>query len=82
MHASQRCSAKSKRSGVKCKAPAVRGWSVCRMHGARGGGPRGVAHGQYRHGIYCVEVKADRAIFRALMGDARETIGRLKQFPD
>ncbi len=49
-HAAPRCSAHSKRTGLPCKAPAVRGWSVCRMHGARGGAPRGKAHGNWRHG--------------------------------
>ena len=38
-----RCSATSKRTRERCKAPAVRGWTVCRFHGARGGGPRGSA---------------------------------------
>ena len=33
----QRCRAKSKRSGVQCKNWAIKGWGVCRMHGARGG---------------------------------------------
>ena len=28
------CTAKSKRTGEQCKAQAVRGYSVCRMHGA------------------------------------------------
>ncbi len=36
-----RCSAKSKRSGVDCPAPAVRSHRVCRMRGAGGGAPRG-----------------------------------------
>jgi len=36
-----RCTAKSKRSGERCKAPAVRGWKVCRFHGARVGAPKG-----------------------------------------
>ena len=31
------CSAKSKRSGERCRNPAVKGFSVCRFHGARGG---------------------------------------------
>jgi hypothetical protein len=31
-----RCTAKSKRTGRPCRSPAVRGWKVCRMHGARG----------------------------------------------
>jgi hypothetical protein len=30
------CSATSKRTRERCKAPAVRGWTVCRFHGARG----------------------------------------------
>src|SRR2546430_2166039 len=35
-----------------CKAPAVRGWTVCRFHGARGGGPRGKRNGMFKHGLY------------------------------
>jgi hypothetical protein len=31
-----RCSARSKRSGMPCQAPAVRGAEVCRMRGRRG----------------------------------------------
>jgi FtsX-like permease family len=34
-HAAPRCTATSKRTGKPCRAPAVRGWHVCRMHGAR-----------------------------------------------
>jgi len=34
------CKAKSKRSGVRCRAPAVKGKSVCRMHGGKSTGPR------------------------------------------
>ena len=39
-HQALRCHAKSKRSGLQCQAPAVRGHSVCRMHGAAGGARR------------------------------------------
>jgi hypothetical protein len=45
-----RCHARSKRSGLPCKAPAVTGYRVCRMHGARGGAPEGKHNGNYRHG--------------------------------
>jgi hypothetical protein len=31
-----RCTARSKRTGLPCRAPAVRGHCVCRMHGAGG----------------------------------------------
>jgi len=44
-HVAPRCGAKSKRTGQPCRAPAVRGWKVCRMHGARGGAPKGEANG-------------------------------------
>ena len=50
-HASPRCTARSKRSGQPCKNPAVRGWSVCRMHGARGGHGPGKANPAYKHGM-------------------------------
>jgi hypothetical protein len=49
-NAAPRCRAKSKRTGQPCKAPAVRGFRVCRMHGARGGAPEGKRNGSYRHG--------------------------------
>jgi hypothetical protein len=32
------------------RAPAVRDWKMCRMHGARGGAPKGKRNGNYRHG--------------------------------
>ncbi len=49
-HAAPRCMATSKRSGQPCRAPAVNGWKVCRMHGAGGGAPTGTRNGNYRHG--------------------------------
>ena len=50
-HRSPRCTARSKRSGILCKNPAVRGWAVCRMHGAGGGAFSGSQHPNYRHGV-------------------------------
>jgi hypothetical protein len=49
-HDAPRCKAKSKRTGNRCGAPAVRGYRVCRMHGAKGGAPSGVGNGNYRDG--------------------------------
>jgi hypothetical protein len=49
-HDASRCKAKSKRTGKRCRAPAVRGYRVCRMHGAGGGAPEGKANGNFRHG--------------------------------
>ena len=45
-----RCTAKSKRSGQPCRNPAVTGWNVCRMHGARGGAKEGEANPSWKHG--------------------------------
>jgi hypothetical protein len=57
---SPRCSATSKRTRRPCMAPAVTGWTVCRFHGARGGGPKGERNGMYRHGLNTKEaVKFD-----------------------
>ncbi len=56
----QRCRAKSKRSGAQCKNFAIKGWGVCRMHGARGGpktrqGLFACKKGPYKHGLYSYE---------------------------
>ncbi|WP_308737917.1 HGGxSTG domain-containing protein [Rhizobium sp. TH2] len=50
MQLAPRCGAKSKRSGLKCQSPAVKGKRVCRMHGAKAGAPSGIANGNWRHG--------------------------------
>src|SRR3954447_20095797 len=47
-NAAPRCRAKSKRTGLPCQSPAVRGHRVCRMHGARGGAPEGKRKGNFR----------------------------------
>jgi hypothetical protein len=49
-HSAPRCTANSKRSGLRCKNPAVRGWAVCRMHGAGGGHAPGPTHPGWKHG--------------------------------
>ena len=48
--AAPRCTAKSKRTGQPCRNPAVGGWNVCRMHGARGGAKEGRANPSWKHG--------------------------------
>lgn len=50
-HAAPRCTATSKRTGNRCKGPAVRGWPVCRFHGAGGGHSSGKGHPSWRHGM-------------------------------
>ncbi len=69
-----RCSATSKRTGKPCRAPAVKGWAVCRFHGARGGGPEGNRNGRYRHGLYTKEAVEERRLLRELLRQSREAI--------
>ena len=66
MNRALRCHAHSKRSGLPCKAPAVKGWKVCRMHGARGGGPRGKRNGNYRSGAYTYETLEAATFLRTM----------------
>lgn len=77
MHCAPRCTANSKRTGEPCRNPAVRGWSVCRMHGARGGAQPGTAHPNYRHGGRTVEATELRRFLAELTREARETVIKL-----
>ncbi len=72
-----RCSATSKRTGKPCRAPAVRGWAVCRFHGARGGAPKGAQNGSYKHGLYTNEAIEERRALSALLRDSRMSIDDL-----
>ena len=74
---SPRCGATSKRTGDRCKAPAVRGWTVCRFHGARGGGPRGERNGMYRHGLFTKEAMEERRLLRELLRKSQKTLASL-----
>lgn len=44
------CKAKSKRTGQRCHARAMRGQDVCYHHGGKS--RRGIAHPNYKHGYY------------------------------
>ena len=70
-HAAPRCTATSKRSGQRCKGPAVRGWTVCRFHGARGGHSPGPGHPSYRHGGRTQEAEAVRKAVNEVARDGR-----------
>lgn len=61
----QRCKAESKRSKKRCKNYAVKGWSVCRMHGARGGpntkeGLSRCRNASLKHGFYKLDAITNR----------------------
>lgn len=68
-----RCKAMAKTTRCRCKGPAVKGWSVCRMHGARGGAPSGMANGRWRHGNRTREAEAMRSELAELLATARIT---------
>jgi hypothetical protein len=72
-----RCSAMSKRTRERCKAPAARGWTVCRFHGARGGGPNGKANGAYKHGLQTKEARDERRLLSDFLRQSRKTIATI-----
>lgn len=72
MHRAPRCTAKSKRSGLPCCNPAVRGWNVCRMHGARGGAKLGPAHPNYKHGGRSRDAITLRGLVNQMARDIRQ----------
>jgi hypothetical protein len=78
MHKAQRCHARCKRTGVRCKAPAVSGWHVCRMHGAGGGAPSGERNGNYKHGRRTREAMSRRAALRMLLKESHHLLKALK----
>jgi uncharacterized protein YjcR len=73
MHLASRCRAKSKRSGLQCQAPAVRGASVCRMHGAGGGAPQGNRNA-LKHGKFTAEGLTLKRQINALARMTRATM--------
>ncbi len=69
-----RCTATSKRSGSPCRAPRVRGWSVCRFHGARGGAPVGARNGKFQHGAFTVRALDERRTLADLIRESRALV--------
>ena len=74
MHLSPRCTATSKRTKERCRAPAVSGWKVCRFHGARGGGPKGTRNGMYRHGLYTQDASEEHRLLQELLRQSRQVL--------
>jgi len=68
-----RCTATSKRTGERCKGPAVRGWPVCRFHGAGGGHGTGKVNPAYRHGLRSREWVEMRGFINELVRETRES---------
>ena len=52
----------------------MRGKPVCRLHGGKGGGPKGERNGAYRTGRYTAEAKAERRAARGFLTELRRLI--------
>jgi hypothetical protein len=52
----------------------MRGKPVCRLHGGKGGAPRGERNGAYRTGRHTAEAKAERRELRLLLRELRDLI--------
>lgn len=59
-----------------CRAPAVRGYNVCRVHGVHGGAPKGNRNA-LKHGHYTAEAIARRRDVAALLRSARAAVEEL-----
>jgi hypothetical protein len=61
---------------VQAALPSIghRGKPVCRLHGGKGGGPKGERNGAYRTGRYTAEAKAERRQVRMLIRELRHLI--------
>lgn len=70
----QRCTAKCKARGDRCRNPAAYGCSTCRYHGAKQRNlvKRGADHPQYRHGRETLEAKDERSLKLAELREFEE----------
>lgn len=75
----ERCTAKSKRSGERCRNYPLKGHTVCKFHGARGGsktadGRRRQSEARLKHGFYTNEAIEERRAFSNALKEYREAI--------
>jgi uncharacterized protein YjcR len=77
MHLASRCQARSKRSGLQCRSPAMRESSACRMQGAGGGAPTGNRNA-LKHGAFTAETLALKREVQTLARMARQTIAEIE----
>lgn len=75
----EKCKAKSKRSGERCKNWPLKGKTICKFHGARGGSktPEGrlkQKEANLKHGFYSKEAIEERRTFRKYLKEHQEAI--------
>jgi hypothetical protein len=78
--AARRCHARCKHSKRPCKGPAMRGKAVCRMHGGKGGAPKGKRNGAYRHGRHTLEAIAQRRELARGCAEVRVLIRAMREW--
>lgn len=78
----RQCSAKSKRTGVQCRAPAIKGKTKCKTHGGKSTGPRTpegkarIAAAHLVHGRETRSIRKERSEGLARLAEL-ETLGRV-----
>ena len=81
--AAKQCKATSKLSGERCKNAAVKGFDVCRMHGARGGAPKKNLNALV-HGCFVDRFlkEGERDMFNRFMDGLRKDIPDMNESAD
>jgi hypothetical protein len=78
----RQCSAMSKRTGVQCRAPAIKNKTKCQMHGGKSTGPRTpegrarIAAAHLVHGHETRQARAERRVELSRLA-VLESMGRL-----
>jgi len=73
------CSAKSKRTKLQCRSPALKGKRTCRIHGGLSTGPK-TDSGRLRCGAAKTVHGQDTRALRASRGEDRARLVALEQF--
>lgn len=82
-----RCQAKSKRTGMQCRAPSMAGKVMCKAHGGASTGPRTeagkrkIAAAQLKHGLYsksAIAYRQEVAARLAVLEDVMHLTGMTK----
>ena len=76
LHGAARCTARSRRTGERCKNPSAFSSTTCRYHGARRpeSVPRGIRHWNYKNGAETLVAKGARSTKLAELRNLESTL--------
>ncbi len=77
MHVSPRCGARCKRTGLPCRAPAMKN-ARCRLHGGKSPGPPVGNQNSFKHGLYTSESLAQRKYISKIIRESRNLIKEIR----